>query len=155
MWHIPSRICSLDKPKEVISRAPSRWKQRQRTKDVSSFVSESAENSLLHMHRRGAFDTKSKILAQSIWRTHVKGCRCCHIPLKQGHWAVTNALHTQAEAWEWTDLNWCYSRRNQCIFLTAAITPPRQFIKRFAWGNCWRHVYWCIFITFQLGIESN
>ncbi len=42
---------------------------------------------------------------------------------EQGHWAVTNAFHMQVEAWVWTDLNWCYSRRNQCIFLTAAITP--------------------------------
>ncbi len=42
---------------------------------------------------------------------------------KQGHWAVTNAFRVQVEAWVWTDLNWCYSRRNQCIFLTAAITP--------------------------------
>lgn len=41
------------------------------------------------------------------------------------------------------------------FFQQLQLRPSHQFIKRFAWGNCRRHVYWCIFITFQLGIESS
>lgn len=99
------------------SQIPSALIQKQRTKHPCF------KNTLWHMHRCSAFSTMSYAL--SIGRTHIKGDRCflCFSFLYLQTGAVTNVFHTQVDAWVWTDLNWCYSRRNQCIFLTAAITP--------------------------------
>lgn len=41
------------------------------------------------------------------------------------------------------------------FFNSCNYSPQCQFIKRFAWSNCWHRGYWRIFITFQLGIEST
>lgn len=128
LWYIPSRICLLYKPKEVITRAPSRWEQKQRTK---TFLLLFPSSKLLRILYCICIDVAH--LIQSL--TSPINLTCprervqmfpffCLYTSKQGRCAVTNASRTRAEAWVWTDLNWCYSRRNQCIFFNSCNYAP-------------------------------
>ena len=124
LWYIPSWMCLLHKPKEVITHAPSEWQQKQRTNTFVLFVPSFKYLYCICIDVAHLKQSLASPINLTYQRERVQMFFIFSAYLQIGTLSSDKCFpHAGWSVSVWTDLNWCYSRRNQCISLTAAITP--------------------------------